>query len=575
MKLIEALQIAQAPPAEGKPFRVYLACGFMPLHLHTFLRAHLRQRLPDRPVEVECGLFGDLPANLERAIALRFDATAVTIEWTDLDPRLGFRQLGRWRPSDLPDIAGRTRARLAQILDSVRRLAAATSVAVSAPTLPLPPVSHAPRWQASAWEAGLRADVAAFVAEATATAGVRVVGAPELDERVPPAARLDVKSEVHSGHPYRVTLDDVLGDLLARLIVPPERKKGLITDLDDTLWSGLVGEAGPEGVSWDLASGTAAHGRYQQLLDALAAAGVLIAAASKNDADTVERALRRRDLLIDEQQIHPREVHWGPKSESVGRVLRAWNVGPESVVVVDDAAIELAEVQAAHPAVTCLRFPAGDEAAVQALLVELRDLFGKETLSEEDALRAESVRNAGRLEAVAAGSHEAFLGELDGVLRFEPVNGARDARPLELVNKTNQFNLNGRRYTESDWRTQLASLERFTWVASYSDRFGPLGKIALIAGRRDGEALQVDTWVMSCRAFSRRIEHHCVERLFADFGVARIEFDFVPTERNRALQEFFAELLGTAPAAPVRLEREHFRESCPPLYHRIDGVPHG
>src|SRR6185295_4898361 len=104
----------------------------------------------------------------------------------------------------------------------------------------------------------------------------------------PLATRLDVKSYVATGFPYRVVHASVLADLLARLLQPPVPKKGIITDLDNTLWLGILGEDGPGGVSWDLDHKSHMHGLYQQLLHSLAEAGTLIAAASKADPSVVE-----------------------------------------------------------------------------------------------------------------------------------------------------------------------------------------------------------------------------------------------------------------------------------------------
>jgi FkbH-like protein len=117
---------------------------------------------------------------------------------------------------------------------------------------------------------------------------------------------------------------------------------------------------------------------------------------------------------------------------------------------------------------------------------------------------------------------------------------------LELVNKTNQFNLNGRRYTEASWHKYFLDPTSFLMTVSYKDKFGPLGKIAVIVGRGNRK-LNVDMWVMSCRAFSRGIEHRCLEELFAKFDVDEIELDYLQTDRNGPLTQFLTEILGAAP----------------------------
>src|SRR5947209_10525967 len=104
MKLIEALQLVARQPAEGAPFHVYLACGFMPLHLRILLAAHLASRLGHRRVEIGEGIYGDLFGNINSGLKSSADAIACTVEWSDLDGRLGVRSLGGWRTSALEDI---------------------------------------------------------------------------------------------------------------------------------------------------------------------------------------------------------------------------------------------------------------------------------------------------------------------------------------------------------------------------------------------------------------------------------------------------------------------------------------
>ncbi len=572
MKLIEALKtLREPPPADVEPLPVFLACGFMPVHLETFLAAHLRTLCAGRGIAVETGLYGDLAGNLGRLAKAAAEAGAVVIEWADLDPRLGIRSLGGWGPSRLPDILETARGRLSQARDALRRAAERVPVALCLPTLPLPPFAHTAGHQASAVELALREAADAFAADMATVPNVRLVNPQRLDRLSPPAERLDVKSELLSGFPYTAEHADAVGALLARLIASPAPKKGLITDLDDTLWRGVLGEEGVEGVSWDLDHHSHMHGLYQQLLASLAEAGVLLAVASRNNPELVERAFQREDMILPKDRLFPLEVHWGRKSQSVGRILEAWNIGADSVVLVDDSPMELAEVAAAHPDVECLRFPTQDDQGVYNLLEGLRDLFGKGQVSEEDAIRLESLRRASRMrEEVAESAVDAdrFLEQAEATLTLD-FSKTPDPRAFELINKTNQFNLNGRRLAEGEWQAHLSDPDAFLLVAAYEDKYGPLGKIAVRLGRAGDDAASVDTWVMSCRAFGRRIEHRCLEQLFAKLGVGAVAFALRPTERNGPLREFFAEFLGDSPDDPFTLSRDRFVEGCPRLFHEV------
>jgi len=206
------------------------------------------------------------------------------------------------------------------------------------------------------------------------------------------------------------------------------------------------------------------------------------------------------------------------------------------------------------------------------LLRELRDRFGKPRLSSEDALRMDSIRQGAAFQQVTEGGAAAdeFLASVDAVIAFE--FGSEDPRVLELVNKTNQFNLNGRRRAEAEWRRAAEAPESILAGIAYRDKFGPLGTIAVIQGRQDGELLRIDTWVMSCRAFSRRIEHQTLRTLFDLSGAREMEFSFAPTAKNGPTQEFFGTIAGARLTGPVRLTRAQFDEHCPRLYHKVEGT---
>ena len=579
MKLMKALEIVRMPRAEAaKPFAVSLICGINPLHFQTFLHAELCLRRPDRNPEIRSGPYGDFWGTLERAKETSPDVFLILFEWSDLDPRLGIRSLGSWTPAVLPEIAESADTRANLLEAQVRHLAGKGVVVLCGPTLPLPPVAYVPGWQASSFELELRACVANLGARLSRTKNVRLLGNQRLDELSPLAQRFDARSELSTGFPYQLNHASVLAELVVRLVADDAPKKGLITDLDGTLWQGILGEVGANNVSWDLDHRSHFHGSYQQLLDSLAGAGVLIGVASKNNPSFVEEVFRRKDIILSAASIFPMEVHWGPKSESVARILKAWNISADSVVFVDDTAAELAEVQAAHPELERILFPADDPQKVYGLLQRLRDIFGKPAVTGEDAIRLQSIRatqNFERNPSGPTGSPESFLRQAEAELSVNFSKEPLDPRAFELINKTNQFNLNGRRYTASEWQNYVADPSAFLLIVDYSDKYGPLGKIAVVAGRREGETLLLDTWVMSCRAFGRRIEDACLEELFEKFGAKRIEFDFLATPRNGPLQEFLERLLRKTPAPKSALSREEFLERRLETFHRIAELSHG
>jgi FkbH-like protein len=315
------------------------------------------------------------------------------------------------------------------------------------------------------------------------------------------------------------------------------------------------------------------HGLYQQFLGSLASAGALIAVASKNDRALVEKAFERKDMILSKENVYPLEVHWSRKSESVQRILKTWNVGPEAVVFIDDSPMEVAEVKAAFPEIECMAFPNNNYQAIWDLLKRLRDFFGKSVISEEDSIRLKSIRDTEVLREsrdATGGTLDDFLRSSESSIQFAFGKQPGDNRAFELINKTNQFNLNGKRLSDAAWKTFLNDPATFLMTVNYQDKFGPLGKIAVVLGTVEGKKLRVGSWVMSCRAFSRRIEHQSLKQLFEKFDAEEICFDYVATPRNGPLQEFFAGLLGVAPGTSLRCSRADFGEKSPSLFHRVE-----
>lgn len=574
MKLIEALEILRAP-AEGETSRsrILLATGMTPLHLQTFLTAHLRILSPGMRAEVKTGLFGDLTGSLERQDPSELDCAVIALEWSDLDPRLGLRRLGGWRPETLGDVLNSAAATAARIQQAIARIAACVPVIVSMPTLPLPPIFVTRAAQQSSAESALRKISAALADSLSADSAVRLMSQQLLSLSSPPSARYDVKSDLANGFPYTIAHAEALGNLLASLVYHRPAMKGLITDLDDTLWSGIVGDDGVDGISWDLDHHTQLHGVYQQFLSSLAGSGVLIGVASKNNPAVVTPAFERSDILLSMQDVYPLELHWSQKSESVRRILLCWNIDPESVVFVDDNPMEIAEVQAAFPTMDCRLFPKNDSQGLWQLLFDLREAFGKSTLTDEDTLRMRSIREASEFHAGLSRestSPDDFLRAAEACITFESGRDFGETRAFELLNKTNQFNLNGKRITETEWRQLVSDPDRLMITVSYRDKFGLLGMIGVLIARRKGSTIHITHWAMSCRAFSRRIEHQSLKYLFDEFAAAAITFEYEPTPRNGPLREFLAEITGGAPAPGVMLSKEEFMTRVPALFHRVE-----
>jgi FkbH-like protein len=572
MTLAEALRLIQQQNGKSRRRQIFLVCGFQPLHLATFLGAHLIHRFPDDSIDVQTGVYGDLEGTLHLAAESQAEAAAVIIEWNDLDPRLGLRSTGGWGVSLQNDILKTSQERFNRLLAGLNAVAAKIPVALVPPTLPSTLFGHTAGWQWSLNELELQRQLATFLAESARIGGVSVIHPNCLARVSPEQSRLDAAMELRAGFPYTIAHASALGEQVVKLLFPPSPMKGLITDLDGTLWSGIVGEVGVSEVCWNLPGHAQVHGLYQQMLCHLSEMGVLIAIASKNEPAVVEAALKRQDLLLPSKCLFPICVNWGAKSASVAEILRTWNISADSVVFVDDSPMELDEVRTAFPEITCVQFPSKRPAQVLELLEQLRDLFGKSTVQREDALRSVSIRANAAMQAEAAGVVGGeFLNGLQGKLTFDCRKDPSNKRIFELINKTNQFNLNGVRLSEGEWLQQLDDENTVLMAVSYEDKFGPLGTVGVLAGRRAEDELKVTSWVLSCRAFSRRIEDHMLDHLFQHHGFGVLQLDFRPKDRNEPLRKYLSSLgLNVHAGSPLSLSREQFRNQIQALPHRVN-----
>jgi len=573
MNLLDALERLKRPaPVGARPLRVFLACGSTPVHLEAFLAAHLSDRCPTRRIEMRSGVFGDLAGNIERLRDEEYDALAVVIEWPDLDLRLGVRNLGGWEVDQLSDIvasAERSLDRLAAILQST---SSALPTCICLPTLPLPPMFSTTMRQSHPYELKLRRKLASFAEALSSNRGLSIVSAQYLDKLSPIESRFNLRTEITQGISYKPSHASLVAELMTELLFRAATKKALITDLDDTLWSGILGEVGVHGISWSLDQHSQLHGIYQQFLASLASAGVLIGVASKNDPSLVEQAFEREDLLLSKDKVFPIAANWGQKSESVEQILQKWNILPDSVVFVDDSPMEVAEVRRAFPQMECIVFPKTDYTEFWSLLHHLRDAFSKVTVSDEDLLRVQSLRNAEAFSAQVNQTQHSiddFLHDAEGRVSFnlgKPAAG--DTRAFELINKTNQFNLNGRRYDEAAWAGFLSDPNAYVLTVSYEDKFGRLGRIAVLIGRPQARKFHVESWVLSCRAFSRRIEFHTLQYLYEKFAVDEIVFDVHKTPRNGPLMEFLRPFADGPIESDFALSRRCFYRKAPELPHQ-------
>ncbi len=569
MKLTEALKLLRNnPDKESGIKRIFLACGFQPLHIETFLKAELIRSNPGKQIKTETGIYGNLAETLEKFSDKCFDAVAVILEWSDLDARLGVRSVSGWKPEIIPEIIQNAEINKNRLLEIISGCSKNNMIIFSPPSLPVPPVFHTPTKKSGIYECKLKSVLSSMLLDLASIKNVKIINMQAIDLHLPLSQRFDIKLELAAGFPYTIEYASYLAELIAGMINQESPKKGIITDLDDTLWHGILGEDGVKGISWNLDNKSHIYALYQQMLLSLAKAGVLIGVATKNNPDLVKEAFLREDIIIPPDMIFPVEAGWGPKSESASKILSAWNINPDSVVFIDDTPLEIEQMRAAYPSMECILFEKHDDKSVWEMICRLRDIFGKSELNEEDKIRLQSIKSTSPFFSPETSSEtlEKILKESLPQVDYSFKKPPSDNRAFELINKTNQFNLNGIRFSEPDWNAAITLPDSFLLQISYKDKFGPLGKIAAVYGILRDNKVIIESWVMSCRAFSRRIEYQALNIIYERFKCSEIEFRFLPTDRNQPLQEFAESFLGYKPRDVFSIKKDLFNQKCPALY---------
>jgi FkbH-like protein len=322
-------------------------------------------------------------------------------------------------------------------------------------------------------------------------------------------------------------------------------RKCLVLDLDNTLWGGVLGEDGPAGVALGATYPGSAFVEFQRHLLDLHARGVILAIASKNNAaDVDEMFASSQSMLLGPGHFSAREVHWRPKSESLRAIARVLNIGLEHIVFFDDSAAEREEVRRALPAVTVIDVPTQPERYAEALLQE--GLFDTLGLSAEDRRRGELYKQRSEAEAMRGkvGSVEDYYRDLRMEVTVLPVDAASLSRTAQLTQKTNQFNVTTRRYTEAEVARRASDPDWVVATIGVRDRFGDNGIVGVVMAQKHGSALDIDTVLLSCRVIGRTIETamlaHLCERA-RSLGADSLAGTVVPTAKNEPARELFAQ----------------------------------
>jgi FkbH-like protein len=380
---------------------------------------------------------------------------------------------------------------------------------------------------------------------------VHAIWPEDLEALYPVSPTHDPDGEELGHLPYTPVFFVALATAIARkihAIVTPQYKVTAL-DCDETLWAGICGEDGPHGVVLDPPRKV-----LQEFMADRRREGMLLALCSKNnEEDVVETFRAHPEMPLRMEDFAARRINWESKGANLGALAADLELGIDSFILVDDNPKECTEAQAEAPGILALSLPAL-ASEIPGFLKHVW-AFDRARITEEDRRRPDLyAQRAERARAAAGAAHnlEQFLASLGLEIGIAPMERAQLARVAQLTVRTNQMNTTLARRTEAEVQALLAGGAECLTV-SVKDRFGDYGLTGAILFQTGGLALQVDTFLLSCRALGRGVEHRMVARLgeiALERGLERVEIRFAAGQRNRPAA-LFLESLGQADADGV------------------------
>jgi FkbH-like protein len=352
---------------------------------------------------------------------------------------------------------------------------------------------------------------------------------------------LTVRMPIASAHLIRLTEEWL------RFLHPLSGKvaKALVVDLDNTLWGGIIGEDGMDGIKIGSDHPGAAYRDLQRAMLDLYRRGILLAICSKNNVDDAMEVLDKHPgMILRRQHFAAMRINWQDKVQNLREIAMELNIGIDALTFLDDNPVEREQIRAALPEIAVLDVPA--DPGQYAAVLRRCPLFDRLVLSDEDKQRGiyyAAQRERIQLET-ACTSKEDFLRSLQQEVEIAPVRSSTLARVAQLTQKTNQFNVTTRRYKEQEIAEMASSPNRTVVSVRVRDRYGDNGLVGVAITTDEGETREIDTFLLSCRVIGRTVETAILSYLAQqarERGLTRMQGWFLPTKKNAPARDFYSQ----------------------------------
>ena len=323
-------------------------------------------------------------------------------------------------------------------------------------------------------------------------------------------------------------------------------KKCVVVDLDNTLWGGVVGEDGFEGIR----VGPTVDGKpfleFQKILLSLHQRGIILAINSKNNLEDAMQVIREHpDMILREEHFASLKINWNDKVTNMKEIASELNIGLDSVIYFDDDPVNREFVRLNLPEVLTIDLP-NDSSQYALMLMEMND-FDQLNITEDDTKRGNMyLQQKKRMDLQSSTTNlEDFLKQLDISIKIKKADKFTVPRISQLTLKTNQFNLTTHRYQEEDIKKMLEDKMTFVGCAQVEDKFGDNGITGVfIVNKENKESWSIDTFLLSCRVMGRGVEDgimsHILQRA-RDEGAKRVTGQHIPTKKNKPCENFLSD----------------------------------